>query len=330
MAKYIKLSAPEFGITDGMQLTFRAPCVCTDVDGISIEGYDTNFTLVDSLGMSLRHCSFVFEEGSMLSVILDTVNKTATLLNPGENYYTSTLGDSGDAPSRSKNSVWARVNYILDVLNDKANCMHSHSKSQITDFAHNHDERYYTEDEIDQKLDEKSNLGHNHDGRYYHVDVIDDKMRDKSDVGHTHTKSDIADFPTSMPASDVYPWAKAPAKPTYTASEVGASPLSHTHNDIKEVLNLTINYAKGKTVRQSASGTSSSTKDSFGYHCTLTFTFSSLTTVESYKVVSISNFNSDYALSASGNVLTLSGYSDSPLSQCSATVECLLAPNLMA
>ena len=39
---------------------------------------------------------------------------------------------------------------------------------------------------------------------------------------HTHTKSQITDFPTSMPASDVYSWAKAVTKPTYTASEVGA------------------------------------------------------------------------------------------------------------
>ena len=39
---------------------------------------------------------------------------------------------------------------------------------------------------------------------------------------HTHTKSQITDFPSSMPASDVYSWAKAATKPTYTAAEVGA------------------------------------------------------------------------------------------------------------
>lgn len=46
---------------------------------------------------------------------------------------------------------------------------------------------------------------------------------------HTHTKSQITDFPTSMPASDVYSWAKQPNKPVYTASEVGAAAASHTH-----------------------------------------------------------------------------------------------------
>ena len=47
---------------------------------------------------------------------------------------------------------------------------------------------------------------------------------------HTHTKSEITDFPTSMPASDVYSWAKASSKPTYTASEVGAVPTTRTVN----------------------------------------------------------------------------------------------------
>ena len=34
---------------------------------------------------------------------------------------------------------------------------------------------------------------------------------------------------TSLPASDVYSWAKASSKPTYTASEVGAATSGHTH-----------------------------------------------------------------------------------------------------
>ena len=31
----------------------------------------------------------------------------------------------------------------------------------------------------------------------------------KANNSHTHTKSDIKDFPSSLPASDVYSWAKA-------------------------------------------------------------------------------------------------------------------------
>lgn len=44
------------------------------------------------------------------------------------------------------------------------------------------------------------------------------------------TKSQVSDFPASMPASDVSAWAKAATKPTYTAEEVGAATANHTHS----------------------------------------------------------------------------------------------------
>ena len=79
---------------------------------------------------------------------------------------------------------------------------HSHTKSQITDFpatmppsAHSHSKS-----------------------------EINDFPATMPPSFHTHTKSDITDFPESMPASDVSDWAKATTKPTYTASEVGATP----------------------------------------------------------------------------------------------------------
>lgn len=42
--------------------------------------------------------------------------------------------------------------------------------------------------------------------------------------------SNVSGRPSSMPASDVYSWAKQPNKPSYTASEVGAAPASHSHS----------------------------------------------------------------------------------------------------
>ena len=48
---------------------------------------------------------------------------------------------------------------------------------------------------------------------------------------HQHVVADITDFPTSLPASDVYSWAKAASKPTYTYSEVGAAAANHTHDN---------------------------------------------------------------------------------------------------
>lgn len=56
------------------------------------------------------------------------------------------------------------------------------------------------------------------------------KLNDTPAKGHTHTRKDITDFPTSLPASDVYDWAKQPSKPVYTAGEVGARPNTWTPN----------------------------------------------------------------------------------------------------
>lgn len=52
---------------------------------------------------------------------------------------------------------------------------------------------------------------------------------------HTHTKSQITDFPTSMPASDVYAWAKASSKPSYSKSEVGLGNVDNTADSAKSV-----------------------------------------------------------------------------------------------
>lgn len=70
--------------------------------------------------------------------------------------------------------------------------------------------------------------------------VINTALSGKSNTGHTHTKSQITDFPTSMPASDVYSWAKQSSKPSYSASEVGAVPTSRTVNGKALSSNITL------------------------------------------------------------------------------------------
>ena len=64
--------------------------------------------------------------------------------------------------------------------------------------------------------------------------VINTALSEKADSSHTHTKSEIADFPTSLPARDVYDWAKQPTKPTYTASEVGADASGSANTALTE------------------------------------------------------------------------------------------------
>lgn len=56
--------------------------------------------------------------------------------------------------------------------------------------------------------------GHTHDDRYYTETEVNTKLATKSDTGHTHTKSEITDLAT---------WARADTKPSYNFSEIGGS-----------------------------------------------------------------------------------------------------------
>ncbi len=58
--------------------------------------------------------------------------------------------------------------------------------------------------------------------------TITNKPSSYTPSSHTHTKSQITDFPTKMPASDVYAWAKAENKPSYAWSEITNKPSTFT------------------------------------------------------------------------------------------------------
>lgn len=47
----------------------------------------------------------------------------------------------------------------------------------------------------------KAAASHTHDDRYFTETEVTNKLAEKSDIGHTHTKSEITDFPTSLPAN---------------------------------------------------------------------------------------------------------------------------------
>lgn len=80
----------------------------------------------------------------------------------------------------------------------------------------------------------------------------------KAPISHTHKKSQITDFPSSMPASDVYAWAKAATKPSYTKAEVGLGNVDNTADKDKNV-----KYAT--TAGSADNGVAASSVDSSGY-----------------------------------------------------------------
>ena len=65
------------------------------------------------------------------------------------------------------------------------------SREEFAQKSHTHDERYYTEYEIDNKLSKKSDIDHIHDNRYYTEAEVDGKLEKKSSTDHTHDLSKL-------------------------------------------------------------------------------------------------------------------------------------------
>ena len=103
--------------------------------------------------------------------------------------------------------------------------------------GHTHDDRYYTEAEIDGKIQTintaisgKAASGHTHDDRYYTETEIDTALSGKSNTGHSHAMTDVTGLDSALSG-------KANASHTHTQSDVtgletallGKAPASHTH-----------------------------------------------------------------------------------------------------
>lgn len=88
------------------------------------------------------------------------------------------------------------------------------------------------------------------------------------------TKSKISDFPSSMPASDVYSWAKASTKPSYAWSEITNKPTVLSDHDFTHTANTTVSTST-KTITYAA-GTRGSQMISISADLALTFAVNNL------------------------------------------------------
>lgn len=97
-----------------------------------------------------------------------------------------------------------------------------------------------------QTAESKADVNHNHDDRYYTESEIDNKLWGKADVDHTHN------FPTSLPASDVYERAKQVNKPTYTISEIQGlqEALDNKSSSVASLDRIDFNYTTNLTQKK--------------------------------------------------------------------------------
>lgn len=106
--------------------------------------------------------------------------------------------------------------------------------------GHTHDERYYTESEIDGKIQTintaisgKAASDHTHDDRYYTETEIDNKLGGKSNTGHSHAQSDITGLDSALAG-------KAAASHTHAQSDItglsdalsGKADANHNHSGV--------------------------------------------------------------------------------------------------
>ncbi|MFT0377397.1 hypothetical protein ACMSEQ_20840, partial [Bacteroides thetaiotaomicron] len=190
------------------------------------------------------------EQGKVLKAALDTHNHAGVY----EPVFSKNTAFNKNFGTTSGTVCQGNDSRLSDARTPKA---HTHKKSEISDFpasmpasdvpawAKATNKPSYTASEVG-----ASPSNHNHTGTYepaftkktaFNKDFgtavgtvcegNDARLSNaRTPLAHSHKKADISDFPTSMPASDVPAWAKATKKPTYTASEVGASPSNHNHD----------------------------------------------------------------------------------------------------
>ena len=138
--------------------------------------------------------------------------------------------------------------------------------SNLSVSGHTHDDRYYTETEIDGKiqtintaLSGKAASDHTHDDRYYTETEIDNKLSVKSNTGHSHVVADVTGLDSALAG-------KAPASHSHAQTDItdldttlaGKADANHNHTGVYAPLShsdAVSLYDSGSRVTLSLSGT---------------------------------------------------------------------------
>lgn len=136
--------------------------------------------------------------------ISDINNLQSTLDNKSDITHTHAIDDLSDVnianPSSGEvvkynGTSWANGNVDWSEL--------VNVPSTFPPASHNHDDRYYTESEVDTALAGKSDVGHTHTKSEITDFAHTHTKSEITDFSHTHTKSDITDFAHQHPLSEI-------------------------------------------------------------------------------------------------------------------------------
>ncbi len=134
--------------------------------------------------------------------------KAAASHNHDDRYYTESEIDSALAGKSSTGHGHAisDVASLQSALDSKAATSHGHAIADVTDLqsaldgkaasSHHHDDRYYTESEIDSALAGKSNTGHSH--AVGEVTGLQSALGGKASSSHSHAFADLTARPTTL------------------------------------------------------------------------------------------------------------------------------------
>ena len=164
--------------------------------GGSVSGYTLPTATASVLG-GVKTGSNITNSGGTISITKANVTAALGYTPPTANTWRGVQDDlTSTATDQSLSANQGKV--LKGLVDGKAASSHTHDDRYYTESemntklngkanaSHTHDDRYYTESEMNTKLNGKANASHTHDDRYYTESEMNTKLNGKANSSHTH------------------------------------------------------------------------------------------------------------------------------------------------
>ena len=164
--------------------------------GGSVSGYTLPTATASVLG-GVKTGSNITNSGGTISITKANVTEALGYTPPTANTWRGVQDNlTSTATDQSLSANQGKV--LKGLVDGKAASSHTHDDRYYTESemnaklngkanaSHTHDDRYYTESEMNTKLNGKANASHTHDDRYYTESEMNTKLNGKANSSHTH------------------------------------------------------------------------------------------------------------------------------------------------